>query len=86
MKGYRKLILAFLILIIALVLIYFDKFNDVVSSFLQWLYGLFATSNILEHTIEKYERRKKEIDNSVNNLNSDELKSRVEDAIKDKDK
>jgi F0F1-type ATP synthase assembly protein I len=43
------MITAIAITIFALILIFFDKFNDTTSNFLIWLYGIFAGTNIVEH-------------------------------------
>ncbi|MCS7231679.1 MAG: hypothetical protein RMJ67_06040 [Elusimicrobiota bacterium] len=82
MKGYRKLFLSLIILSISIYLVLNEKFTPEMANFLQWLFGLFAGSNILEHTIESYERTKRKIDSDISN-SYDDIKSRVENAIKD---
>ncbi len=83
MKGYRKLILAISVVVLGIILILINKFTSEVSEFLKWIYALFAGSNILEHTIERYERRKKDIENTINRSSPDDVKRKLENAIKD---
>lgn len=80
--GYRKLIAVVVITIIAVYLANKGFLNEVVSDFLKWLYGIFAVSNTFEHIFGNYDKRKKDIDSTISNMSSDELRRTAENELR----
>lgn len=83
-KGYRKLALAVILTIIAVYLAIKGVFNEVISEFLRWIYGIFTAGNAIEHITRKYEREKRDISDDINSLSGDELKRTAEMELRNR--